>query len=160
MDGTPGQLLERTLKRLGIKKVELARRIAGPKADYLLVHRWTKDRGFNDRNQRLAAEALELPLDYFARPDQAALKELHCRRALERFRTTELGSKAKPAEIRILQSIKFLDDILPDDTFYSVVLLALRHRLTDEQVSQALDENRRLLESARAKTAKKNAGKV
>jgi hypothetical protein len=154
MDETPGQLLERTLKRLGIKKVELARRIAGPKADYLLVHRWTKDRGFNEKNQRLVAEALELPIDYFARPDEAAVKELHARRTLERFLGTELGSKATPSEIRVLRSVKFVDDILPTETLYTLFLLALHHRLTDEQVAEALENNRKLLESARSKRAK------
>lgn len=154
MDRTPGQLLSAELKRLNVKKIDLARRIAGPQAAWLLVHRWTQDRGFNEENQHKAEDALGLPRGYFTRPDQAAAKEAYRRKVFEGFCATELGQKASEQELRVLNAIPFLDDILPTPYFYAATLLALQNRLTPTEVAAVIAENSALLESAKSKGRK------
>ena len=71
--------------------------------------------------------------------------------ALERFLETELGRQATPAEVRLLEAVR--DEAVPAEQLYTVLLLVLQRRLTSEQAVDALDDNRRLQASARAKTA-------
>jgi hypothetical protein len=157
MDRTPPeQLLLEKLKQLNVKKVDLARRIAGPKANWLLVHRWTQGRGFNKENRRRAAQALGLPLHFFDTADAeneavSAAKEAYRRKMFEEFCATDLGKKASEAELRILNDMRFADDILPSQHSYSAHLLALQHRLSPEEVKAVIEKNRALLESAKSK---------
>lgn len=154
MDQSPGQLLSETLKQLGVKKIELARRIQGPSAAWLLVHRWTQDRGFNEENQHKAEDALNLPRGYFKSPDVAARKEAYRQKVFEEFCSTDLGQKASEQELRVLNAIPFLDDILPTPYFYAATLLALQNRLTPTEVAAVIAENAALLESAKGKGRK------
>jgi hypothetical protein len=71
--------------------------------------------------------------------------------SLDAFLQTDLGRSAQPAEVRLLERLRLVDDVLPDEALYTVMLLVLQHRLTAAQADEALEHNRRLLESARAK---------
>lgn len=149
MKRTPEELLEETLTKLGVTKSELGRRF-GSKQPYQLVHKWTKGQGFNERNQRATEDFLGLPRGFFQDEDKAAahLREAYRARVLEEFLATELGTKATEAEVRVLGSIRFLDDLLPTAAFFASTLLALKHCLSPDEVAEVLQRNAELREAA------------
>lgn len=152
MDRTPEQLLEETLIELGVRKTDLGRHFKA-KQPYQLVQKWIKGQGFNERNQRAAEDFLGLPRGYFERPEQAShhRREAHRVRVLEEFLATDLGKEATESEVRVLRSIRFLDDILPTTATYAAILLALSHRLASEKVAEVLQYNEELRLSAKKK---------
>jgi hypothetical protein len=65
---SPGEKLAKLLEERGMKSTfaeEIQRRFK-LKTNYNQVYKWTKDRGFNERNQAYAEEILKLERGYFA----------------------------------------------------------------------------------------------
>lgn len=157
MELTPAQRIEAgkrfdaVLKQRNIGKTEIGKRIG---ENYLTINRWTHGRGFNEENQRRAAEALGLAPDAFRDPDLAAARERYRKRVFSDFCDTELGRSASEQELRLLDRIPFVEDILPLGKTYVAIFLALANRVPEERVPEILELNKSLIASAKAKGRK------
>lgn len=137
---TPGELLREALKRAGTSPTELGKRL-GFVTPYQTVKRWMDGRGFNVDNQRKAAEALQLPSNYFTQPDIAAARERYRLRVFSDFLGTEIGQRASAEHRRILESVRFPGEQLPSVNLYSAWALHLEERIPIEQVAEVAAEN-------------------
>lgn len=151
---SPSGRLKALLEAQDMGQTELAERLTGERGKYLLVHRWIKGRGFNEENQRWVTEELGLPKDYFSDPDLAEVREAHRLRVWEKFLTSEWALNMTEQERRILAAIRFTEDIVPDVMTYAGMLVGLKHRTPPDQIARALEETKKLVDSAKKKGRK------
>lgn len=140
---TPGELLKEALNRAGVEQAEFGRRL-GFTTPYQTVHRWVKDSGFNEENQKRAAEELGLPVDYFSAPDTAAMREHQRARVFADFLRTEIGSSCSAQERQVLGGVRFPDGITPSVAMFQTWALALRSQVAPEKVAETIEANERL----------------
>lgn len=109
------------------------------------VDRWTKDDGFNEKNQKLVAQALGLQHDYFRIPDTAIVHRLHCEQILRDFLSSPLASlDISDAEKAALSSLRVPLDRTPTQQFYLAMLMLLRGQLQTKDFERELKENEEL----------------
>jgi hypothetical protein len=110
---------------------------------YQTANRWRRGQGFNKnrRNQKRAAEALNLPLLYFSQLDQAEQAESDRKKVFDEFCLTELGASMTAEEHAISNSVQFFGDIGPTVLYYQLHLSILRNAITKKQAAKALKIN-------------------
>lgn len=159
---TPGELLEKYLKREKIQKADFGRMVG---SDYQKANRWTQDIGFGPKNRRKAAEVLGLPHDYFDRPDDDdAMREREAtrRRVFKDFQETDIAkriAKADPSVMAALDATPIPPGRVPTVDFYMGLALVFTGQLTPQQASESLDWNEResrAIETKRTDPARKD----
>jgi transcriptional regulator with XRE-family HTH domain len=132
-----------------ISQAELARRL---KVDFKTVHRWAKGlTDFDELRQRQVAEELDLAPTWFSEHDDVVAAAKYKEKIFGQFLQTDLGQSTTDEERRLLRAARFDEKMVPTVSIYRAWLLVLRGALTEEQVERAVEEQRRLLEVARAK---------
>lgn len=126
MPKSPGELLELVLMEKGLGKADLQQAL-GVKA-WTTINNWSNNKGFDAKNQARVCAALNLPADYFARPDETARRERAREAALAAFLETPLGQSATEDERLSLRSTVFPHGI-PSPELYGAYLLTMRGML-------------------------------
>jgi hypothetical protein len=136
-----GRRLAALLAKRGIGKTAFGEQIG---RKFHTIHRWCLGYEFHPNNQRVAAAALNEPLDVFEDPTSAVRRARHTRAVLEEFRgASPVAKKLGPADWSVLRSIRFhADGLRPTVAFYEAVALALIHAIpVDEILSVAADNS-------------------
>lgn len=142
---TPGKMLEALLKKRGMEKTELGRRLG---VGYLAVNRWTKNQHFNEENQaRAAAELGESP-DYFTQEMERNRRErAEYREAIfALFAQTKIGQTVTDDELRDLN--KLPESIVVTVEYLQATVLAMRGMIPSKDVWKAVRAQRNLLRGA------------
>jgi len=153
---TAGELLADVLDARTIEKTEFARRLG---KSYLTVNRWTKDQGFNKRNQRLAAEELKLDPDFFSRPsgdEVGRAREAYRRKVFAEFLDTDVGKRLtsmNPDVISALNSTPIPPGKRPTIDFYNGMSLLFTRSLDPELAAEAIELNEQVSASLASKGA-------
>jgi transcriptional regulator with XRE-family HTH domain len=145
---TPGEMLEKMLKRKGIEKTELGRRLG---VGYLAVNRWTKNQHFNAENQARVAAELELDANYFTNEMERTRRErAEYREAIfKQFSETKVGRSVTADELRDLN--KLPERITVTVEYLQATVLAMRGLIPPKEVWRAVREQRKLLKGATEK---------
>jgi hypothetical protein len=149
---TPGQVLSRLLAERGWGKTDFAAKLAEHckvSCEYRNVHRWTKDKEFNEKNQTNAARTLGVSRDIFQSPDLDLERRLRVERTLEKARrNSQVIRDLDPEAYQVLRTITFESDrILPTVAFFESVAYALRSLIRDDEIVPTAVVNARLDES-------------
>lgn len=139
---TPGEMLEEILKKRGVEKTELGRRLG---VGYLAVNRWTKNQHFNEANQTKVAAELELEPDHFTKEMERIRRERAEYRAaiFKLFAESKIGQTVTADELRDLN--KLPERITVTVEYLQATVLAMRGRIPPKDVWRAVREQRKLL---------------
>jgi hypothetical protein len=124
MKVTPGEHLAAEIKRLGLTRQKLAKMLG---VQWPTVDRWTKDDGFNEKNQTSAALAMGLQWDHFRVADTAVAHRLRYEAELAAYLNGPgVPNDVTESERATLASVRLPLDQMPTEYFFSTLLHMLR----------------------------------
>lgn len=149
---SPGEHLAAEIKRQGLTRQALAKLLG---VQWPTIDRWTKDDGFNEKNQTSAALAMGLQWDHFRAVEPAVAHRLACEQALQRFLNSPIAPPdISEAEKATLASVRFPLDKVPTPQFYPAFILMLRGWLQEQDFERELKENEELHQQKNAEMAR------
>lgn len=146
-----GARLVEELTRRTLQKSELARLLD---SDFQRINCWCKGQGFNAKNRRRVAKALELDEDFFtrdpAKADEQRREETRLRVFAE-FLKTDVGRSGSKEHLDALRDAPVPKGKRPTVAWYQGNLLNMQGLLADDQMDETIAENEQLSESVEKK---------
>jgi hypothetical protein len=140
----PGELLAAVLRARKIEKTDFGLKVG---ATYQTVNRWTKNKGFTPKKQRLCADALKLEPNYFElsdHDDRARAREAYRRQVFLQFLETDIGRRlveTDPDVIAALDTTQFPAGKRPSVDAFSALALLFTRQLDPDDMPGAVRFN-------------------